>query len=48
MKLISIILLILLISFILELLFKPRFDYTRDGWILLWFGRKDRKYIRII
>lgn len=29
--------------------FKPKFDYTRKGWILLWiYVKRQRKYIKII
>ena len=45
MKIIGIIFLIMVL---VELFFRPRFDYTREGWILLWYGRKHRNYIKII
>lgn len=38
---------VLIISLALELIFKPRIDYTRKGDTVLWYGRKNRKYIII-
>ena len=31
-----------------ELFYAPRFDYTTEGWILLWYGKPHRKYVKII
>lgn len=28
--------------------YNPKFDYTRDKKLLLWYGRKVRKYIIIM
>lgn len=27
----------------IEVLFSPRLDFTRDGFVLLWYGRRNRK-----
>ena len=29
----------------IEWLFKPRLDYTSDGWWVLWYGKRNRNYI---
>lgn len=29
----------------LFIIFNPKIDYTRDGKVLLWLGRKNRLYI---
>jgi len=39
---------LLLIVTTIELLFSPRIDRTREGDILLWYGRRKRKYIKIL
>lgn len=44
MKTISIILLIVVI---VEATLRPRLDKTREGDILLWYGRTTRKYIKL-
>lgn len=32
----------------IEFSFKPRFDYTHEGWILLWINiSRKRKYIKL-
>jgi len=31
----------------IELSLSPRFDYTREKKLLLWYGRKTRNYIVI-
>jgi hypothetical protein len=36
---------ILLILFLVHLIVAPTIDFARDGKILLWYGRKERKYI---
>ena len=36
--------LVLLGILLIEILFKPRLDKTRKGDMLLWYGRKQRKY----
>jgi hypothetical protein len=33
---------------IIEIAFSPRLGYTREGNILLWYGKKERKYIVLI
>lgn len=43
----KIILLILLVLLIIELICRPRIDFTRNGKCLLWYGRKVRKYIEL-
>lgn len=35
---------------LVELFWRPRFDYTREGWILLWYytpSSYDRKYVKL-
>ena len=36
----------LLVLLLIEMVYRPRLDYTRDER-LLWYGRKTRKYIII-
>lgn len=31
----------------IEIFFKPRFDFTQDEKLLLWYGKKNRNYIII-
>ena len=39
---------VLLILIVLGYLaFRPRLDRTKEGWVLLWYGRNDRKYIKL-
>ena len=38
---------ILLIIIAVEVVFSPRLDYTNEGNLLLWYGRKFRNYIKI-
>lgn len=38
----------LILLFIIEVAFRPRLDYTRDKDLLLWYGRNNRNYIKII
>lgn len=38
---------IMIFVFSAEISLKPRFDFTREGKILLWYGRYFRKYIVI-
>lgn len=44
MKILTLLLLLLLI---IELIYKPRIDFTRDGKCLVWYGRNNRKYIEL-
>lgn len=37
-------LLILTLAIIIEIIYKPRLDITSEGELLLWYGRKYRKY----
>jgi len=39
---------VILIVIVIELAFSPRLDKTRNGDLLLWYGRNKRKYIKII
>lgn len=32
---------------VVELCFRPRFDFTQDEKLLLWYGKKNRNYIII-
>ena len=48
MIIIAIILVLSLIGLSIEKKYSPRFGYTRENWIVLWFGLpSNRKYIRI-
>jgi len=38
---------ILIIICVFGLYFCPSLDYTREGWILLWYGNNPRKYIKL-
>jgi len=42
-KIIAFVVVILLI----EIIFKPRLDLTRERKLLLWYGRKRRDYIEL-
>lgn len=39
---------IAIIALTAETMLSPRLGFTREGSILLWYGKTDRKYIRII
>jgi len=39
---------LILLALIIEMIFRPRFDATRDKKLLLWYGKNNRKYIKII
>lgn len=47
---INILMISLIAVFVLEVLFRPRLDKTKDGEVLLWyntaFSEKERDYIR--
>jgi len=34
----------IIIALLIEMIFKPRLDYTRDKVLLLWYGRSNRTY----
>lgn len=36
---------IIILILLLEIIFRPRFDFARKGRILLWYGHKKIKYI---
>jgi hypothetical protein len=36
---------ILIVILVIELQYTPRLDFTKDGNILLWYGKNERKYI---
>jgi hypothetical protein len=38
---------IIIVLILLEILFYPRLDFTRDKKILLWYGRLNRNFIVI-
>ena len=38
---------IILLLFFIEILLKPRFDKTRNGDLLIWYGKKHRTYKKI-
>ena len=38
---------IVLFIFIVEGMFRPRLDFTRDKKLLLWYGRHSRNYIEV-
>lgn len=38
---------ILIAILIVELAFRPRLDYTHNDLLLLWYGRKSRKFFII-
>jgi len=41
--------LILFIIVFIEHRFSPRFDYTLENWIILWYGPpSNRQYIKLI
>lgn len=44
MKLIGIAFIVLVV---VELLFHPRFDYTTEGNLLIWYGRKTRNFKKL-
>lgn len=35
-------------ALIIEIAYSPRLGYTREGNVLLWYGKKERKYIVLI
>lgn len=44
--------LLLIVAALIEWVFRPRLDYLVDtryseGWIVLWYGRKWRNYIKL-
>jgi hypothetical protein len=43
-----IITIISILILLIEIIFKPRLDYTSEGWLILWYGHKVRKYTRIL
>jgi len=38
---------LVVIIVIVEIIYKPRLDKTSEGELLLWYGFKHRKYIKI-
>lgn len=42
------ILIISIIWILMKFIWDPKIDYTRNGEIILWYGKKIRKYITII
>lgn len=41
----KILIIISVLALTIELIYRPRLDYTRDGKRILWYGRKSRRYI---
>lgn len=41
------VILIVVIVFIVEIFYNPRLGFTRENKILLWYGKRKRKYIVI-
>lgn len=41
------ILLLVLAAVFIELVWAPRFDFTRDKKLLLWYGITHRRYVKI-
>jgi hypothetical protein len=39
---------ILAIAFIVEISFSPRLGFTRENRILLWYGKRNRKYVVLL
>jgi hypothetical protein len=39
--------LLFVLLIIVEIVFRPRIDRTRDGDLLLWYGRRKRNYIKL-
>ena len=39
---------ILLIALVAEIQFSPRLGFTRENKILLWYGKRNRKYIMLL
>jgi hypothetical protein len=37
----------IILIIMIEIILSPRFDYTDNGNLFLWYGRKKRKYIKI-
>ena len=38
---------ILVVIVLIEGIYRPRFDKTREGDLLLWYGKKHRTYIKL-
>lgn len=32
---------------LIEWWYRPRLDITRDGWYVLWYGKKVRYYVKL-
>lgn len=41
----TVVLAILVLAFVIEQLYMPRFDHNEYGQLMLYYGRKDRKFI---
>jgi len=39
---------ILIVLFFSDLMWKPRLDFTREGNLLLWYGKTTRKHIKLL
>jgi len=39
------VIIILVIALIIETVFSPRLGFTREGKVLLWYGKRERNYI---
>jgi hypothetical protein len=39
---------IILILLVLAIIFKPSIDIDKDNMVVLWYGRKNRKYLILI
>ncbi len=39
---------IIILILLIEQIFRPRLDYTREQKLLLWYGRNKRKFIIIM
>lgn len=44
----NILLVIFVVLLFLEMAYRPRLDFCRNGQLLLWYGRKNRKFKRLI
>lgn len=40
----KIIIILVILTLIVEVVYKPRLDFTREGKLVLWYGRNVREY----
>lgn len=47
MDILGIALIIIIITLLIEIIYSPRLDTTKENNLLLWYGNPNRKYLKL-